>query len=232
MSAAPLYKTAPDFYATARFNMVESQIKPNKIVNPKLIAAFENLPREAFVPEVQKPFAYSDQLIAIGSDRQMLTPMVLARMIQELDPQPHERVLDVGAGTGYAAAILNELAGETVALETDGSLLRLLQQNKQVHELQQVSAVNGTLCDGFAPASPFQAILIEGGIQWMPQKLIHQLAEGGRLVCIFYPEGDLFGQMGEMQHYIKKDGVMEKRTVMDAAAPILPGFNARATFRF
>lgn len=232
MHAAALSPHTPDFFATARTNMVESQIKPNKITNPKLIAAMDSLPREAFVPEAQKAFAYSDEMVAIGAGRKMLAPMVLARMVQELNPQPHERILDVGAGTGYGAALLNELAGETVALETDSTLMRQLQQNKQAQELQQVSAVNGALCDGFAPASPFQAILIEGGIQWMPQKLVNQLAEGGRLICIFYPDGDVFGQMGEMQYFTKKDGVLEKRIVMDAAAPILPGFNARATFRF
>jgi protein-L-isoaspartate(D-aspartate) O-methyltransferase len=233
MQASPArsMESTPDFFAAARLNMVEAQIKPNKILDEKLVNAFLHVPRELFVPDDQKPFAYSDEDVSLGFGRKLIAPMVLARMMQELRITPSDRVLDIGAGTGYASAILNEFAGEIIALETDPNLLRQLQQNKQNMELQ-ISAVNGALCDGFAPASPYQAILIEGGIQWLPQKLINQLAEGGRLACVYYREGDTFGLLGETRIYEKRDGAMVYQSVIDASAALLPSLDTREKFEF
>lgn len=221
-----------EFFATARFNMIESQLRPNRIIDAKILEAFGRIPREDFLGDDQKIFAYSDEDLPVGAERKLMAPMTLARLIQELNIKPDERVLDIGANTGYAAAILDDLAGETVALETDTGLLRQLRENKRQHGLEQVSAVQGTLSDGFPQASPFQAVLIEGAIQWLPEKIVNQMAEGARLACVVYPEQVMPGTIGTARIYEKKYGLLSERTLFDAAAPLLPGFTIKPKFQF
>jgi protein-L-isoaspartate(D-aspartate) O-methyltransferase len=223
---------SPAFFSTARFNMVESQLRPNGILDEKLLASVSRLPREAFVPEDVKSFAYMDEDVPVGFGRKLLAPMVVARLIQAMNIQPSDRILDVGPATGYSSAILNDMAGEVIALESDPALLRQLQHNVTALELENVRPVQGALGDGFAPASPYHGILIEGAIQWLPERLGQQLIEGGRLACIVYPEGDTFGKMGEARIYERMHGVLSERSLFNVAAPLLPGFMARPRFMF
>jgi protein-L-isoaspartate(D-aspartate) O-methyltransferase len=231
-AAAPSLSLPSDFFASARQHMVESQLRPNKVVNDALLEAFGRVPREAFVPEASKSFAYIDENVSIGYGRHLMAPMILGRLIQELDIRPSDRVLAIGAGTGYTAAILNSLAGEVVALESDPALLRQLQQNKSSLGLNKVFATQGALSDGVAERAPYQAIVIEGGIQWLPAGIAQQLDEGGRLACIVYNEGDTFGKMGEARLYEKRHGVLSGRGLFDASAPVLQGFATRPRFVF
>lgn len=231
MSAAPIRKEK-DFYASARYNMVESQLRPNRVIDDKILDIMGRLPREAFVPEDQKSFAYSDECVSAGYGRKLLAPMTLARMIIALQLKPADRVLDIGAATGYTAAILNDIAGEVIALESDAALQRQLQQNKQDLLLENTRLVKGALSDGFAPSSPYQGILIEGGVQWVPEKITNQLADGGRMVCIVYPEGDVFGKIGQVRVYQKKHHSITEETLFDASAPLLAGFVALPRFVF
>ncbi len=225
-------KPAPDFFATARFNMIESQLRPNKVIDDKLLDIMGRLPREAFVPADQKTFAYTDADVAVGYGRKLLSPMVLARMIMALQLKDNDRVLDIGPATGYSSAILNDLAGEIIALESDPALTRLLQQNKVDFELENTRLVQGSLSDGHAPASPYNAIMIQGAAQWIPEKIINQLADGGRLVCVVYPEGDTYGKIGEARIYTKQSRAIVEQPLFDAAAPLLPGFVTRPKFVF
>ncbi|NDE90806.1 MAG: protein-L-isoaspartate O-methyltransferase [Alphaproteobacteria bacterium] len=225
-------KPHPDFYAAARFNMVESQLRPNKVINEKLLDIIGRLPREAFVPADQKSQAYSDNDISVGYGRKMLAPMTLARMIMALNLQDEDRVLDIGPATGYSSAILNDLAGEIIALESDAALTRQLQQNKIDFLLENTRLVQGSLSDGYAAASPYNAIIIEGAAQWIPEKIINQLAEGGRMVCVVYPEGDLHGKIGEARLYTKQAKAIIEQKLFDTAAPLLPGFVTRPKFVF
>lgn len=228
----PALKPAPDFYAAARFNMVESQLRPNKVIDDKLLDIIGRLPREAFVPADQKTLAYTDGDVSVGHGRKLLSVLVLARMIMALNLQDDDRVLDIGPATGYSSAVLNDLAGEIIALESDAALIRQLQQNKIDFLLENTRLVQGSLSDGHAPASPYNAIIIQGAAQWIPEKITNQLADGGRMVCIVYPEGDVFGKIGEARLYTKQaKGIIETK-LFDAAAPLLPGFTSRPKFVF
>lgn len=222
----------PAFYAAARANMVESQLRPNRVTDEKLLRAFGSIAREDFLPASFKSFAYIDEDVGMGSGRKMLAPLTLARLLQELNVGPADRVLDIGAGTGYAAALLNDIAGETIALETDQALLGQMKNAKRALGLEQVSCVNGTLCEGFPAASPYQAVLIEGAVQWVPDKIVNQMEEGARLACVFYPEDYRAGMLGTARLYHKTHGVLSERILFDAAAPLLPGFAVRQGFRF
>lgn len=221
------------FFARARTHMVESQLRPNRIVDEKLLRAFSTLPREAFVAEEHKDFAYIDDAVAMGQGRKLLAPMTIARLIQEMELDASSaRVLDIGAGTGYVAALLNDMAGEVIALESDPVLMRQLQKNKQHFLMDDVRPEQGALGDGYPPSGPYQGIFIEGAIQWLPEKIGLQLAEGGRLACIVYPEGDTFGRMGRAMIYERRHGVLSERHLFEVAAPVLPGFSSRPRFVF
>ena len=225
-------KSVPDFYASARFNMVESQLRPNRVIDDKLLDIMERLPREAFVPADQKSFAYADNDISVGYGRKMLSPMVLARMIMALALKDNDRVLDIGPATGYSSAVLNDLCGEVIALESDAALTRQLQQNKIDFELEHTRLVQGNLSDGHAPASPYDAIIIEGAAQWIPEKITNQLAEGGRMVCVVYPEGENYEKIGQARLYTKQARGIVEQQLFDASAPLLPGFVTRPKFVF
>lgn len=225
-------KPSPDFYVSARFNMVESQLRPNRVIDDKLLDIIGRLPREAFVPADQKSFAYADHDVSVGYGRKILSPMVLARMIMALALKDNDRVLDIGPATGYSSAILNDLAGEVIALESDPALTRQLQQNKIDFELENTRLVQGSLSDGHAPASPYNAIIIEGAAQWIPEKITNQLAEGGRMVCVVYPEGDIYGKIGQARLYTKQSRGIVEQKLFDASAPLLPGFVTRPKFVF
>ncbi len=225
-------KSVPDFYASARFNMVESQLRPNRVIDAKLLDIMGCLPREAFVPADQKSFAYADNDISVGYGRKMMSPMVLARMIMALALKDNDRVLDIGPATGYSSAVLNDLCGEVIALESDAALTRQLQQNKIDFELENTRLVQGNLSDGHAPASPYNAIIIEGAAQWIPEKITNQLAEGGRMVCVVYPEGDVYGKIGQARLYTRQSRGIVEQQLFDASAPLLPGFVTRPKFVF
>lgn len=232
MTHATRPKTSQDFFQTARFNMVESQLRPNRVVNPELLEAMGSLPREAFVPAGSRDFAYADENIPISYGRYLFAPVTLARLIQELRITKESRVLDVGAGTGYTAAVLSALAGSVTALESDPALLRQLEQNRQDFGFERVHPVPGALSDGFAASAPYDTILIEGGIQWLPPTIAAQMAEGGRLGCIVYPQGETRGRLGEARIYERRHGVLSSRGLFDASAPLLQGFTVRPKFVF
>lgn len=235
MTAASFLRPDPpeDFFKTARFNMVESQLRPNRVLGERLLNAMGHLPREAFVAQDQQSFAYSDEEIPVGFGRKMVSPMVFARLLQEVRVQPTDRVLDIGAATGYSCAVLNELAGEVIALESEAALMRVLQQNKSRFLLENVRPVQGNLNEGHPPAAPYQVIMIEGGVQWLPENLFMQLAEGGRLACVtLSPSRGLPDLLGRARIYEKKAGRIKMRDLFDATAPLLPAFAARPHFEF
>jgi protein-L-isoaspartate(D-aspartate) O-methyltransferase len=217
-------------FTAARLNMVESQIRVNAVTDQAVLEAFLAVPRERFVPPPVQRIAYVDERLALGGGRWLLPPMVLARLIQLAEIGKDDIVLDIGCGTGYAAAVLARLARQVIAIDSDRPLVELAVARLRELGAGNVLAVEAPLAEGYPTRAPYDAILIEGGAACVPEAVGRQLAEGGRLVTIMGEEGNGVGHAVLMS---KSAGVLSRRPpVFDATAPLLPGFERAPSFQF
>ena len=214
-------------FAAARYNMVESQIRPNRVTDEKLIAAFAKIPREEFVPRQLRGVAYVDEAVSLGEGRHLMEPMVLARLIQTAAPVAGDLALVVGCGTGYGAAILSHLVGAVVALEHDPGLAQQATQTLGTLGIDTVAVIAGALDKGCPDQAPFDVILFDGAVPEIPETIASQLAEGGRLVAVVAGS-----RIGKATLVTRRRGVLTSREVFDAGTPILPGFQRKSAFVF
>jgi protein-L-isoaspartate(D-aspartate) O-methyltransferase len=229
-----------DFRA-ARRAMVDGQIRTNGVTDLDLIGAMLDIPREAFVPERLSVMAYLDRDLALPSGssapRYLIKPEVTAKLIQAAEVVPQDRVLVVAAATGYSAAILSRLAAAVVALEEDPGLAEMARANLRHFGLANVTVVTGSLSAGWPAAAPYEVILVEGGVETIPQPLFDGLSAGGRLITVVYEgsgdaAGPVGGKMGKATLYCDVKGEVAGRALFDAAAPLLPGFAKARAFVF
>jgi protein-L-isoaspartate(D-aspartate) O-methyltransferase len=229
-----------DFRA-ARRAMVDGQIRTNGVTDLDLIGAMLDVPREAFVPERQTAVAYLDRDLSLPSPsaapRYLIKPEVTAKLIQAADVTPQDRVLVVGAATGYSAAILSRLAAAVVALEEDPGLAEAAQANLRHLGVANVTVATGSLSAGWSAMAPYDFILVEGGVETIPQALFDQLSTGGRLVTVVYEgsgdaAGPVDGKVGKATLYRDVKGEVAGRALFDASAPLLPGFAKARAFVF
>ena len=220
--------SAGDLYAKARFNMVESQIRTNRVTDDGLLAALSAVPRQIFVPDTLASVAYVDKSIRIANDRYLVEPLVLARLLQEAMVSEGDKVLVVGAGTGYSAAILSSLCATVTAVESDATLVAAAKENLAALAVGNAVVHEGPLEQGWAASGPYDVILVDGMIADLPPQLTAQLADHGRLVTIRSQEG----RSGAGTLYRKLGGAVSGRPLFDAFVPFLPGFAPRAEFAF
>jgi protein-L-isoaspartate(D-aspartate) O-methyltransferase len=179
----------PDLFYDARKMMVDSQIRPNRVSDPRILAAMRRLPRERFLPPGLASLAYVDEDVPLGNGRYMMEPMVMARLLQAAMLKEHERVLVVGAGTGYSAAVLAACGCRVVALEEDLALLAIAETVLPC-EAPGVTLASGPLAAGWPGHAPYDMILIEGAVPDVPSALAAQLhQETGRLLTAICREG-------------------------------------------
>jgi protein-L-isoaspartate(D-aspartate) O-methyltransferase len=214
-------------YAAARRNMVLSQIEPNRVNDRRILDAMGSVPREIFVPKSLAGVAYLDEDLPIARGRYLMEPMVLARLIHALAIQDGELVLDVGCGTGYSAAVMARLAGTVVAVESDAEMAEKAGANLTRIGADNVAVVDGDLRAGRADQGPFNAILIDGGVEEVPEAILAQLAPGGRLACVMRN-----GPTGQAVLYTEVGGVVGHRALFDSAVPVIPGFTRPKAFAF
>lgn len=218
-------------FAAARRMMVDGQIRTNDVTDPRILAAFLAVPRERFVSGQDAGLAYLDCDLAVTAgpaSRRLLKPMVLAKLIQAAEIAPTDRVLDVGCGTGYSAAILSALAGEVVALEEDAGLASRARESLAATGAANVEIVSGALGQGWPPRAPYDVILLNGAAEIDPDRLIAQLVPGrGRLVGIFGRRPST-----KAGRYLGTEGRASMVPLFDASAPTLPGFSAAPAFVF
>jgi len=217
-----------DVHATARFNMVEGQVRTNRVTDERLLAALSEIPRHMFVPPALAGVAYVDKCLRLSPDRYLMEPLFLARLLQEATPSASDSALVVGAGTGYAAAILAGLVASVVAVEGDGDLAGKARANLGTLAIETVTVVGGPLDQGCPASAPYDVILIDGMVDSVPDRIFDQLKEHGRLVTIVSREG----RCGAGMLYQKLGGAVSGRALFDASAPLLPGFAKQPVFEF
>jgi protein-L-isoaspartate(D-aspartate) O-methyltransferase len=216
-------------FALARRNMVDGQLRPNRVNDAGLLAGLSELPRERFLPEGLRSVAYADDDVPLGNGRFMMEPMVLARLIQVLQPRAEDKAMVAAAGLGYGAAILARLTKSVVAVEADAGLAAAARKTLQELGVTGVELVAGPAEQGAPAAGPYDIILIEGAAPEVPQAIADQLAEGGRLATVI---ADPSGALGVAHLFVKQGGVVSGRPLFDAGTPLLPGFARPARFTF
>ncbi|HEY4135238.1 MAG TPA: protein-L-isoaspartate O-methyltransferase [Alphaproteobacteria bacterium] len=214
-------------FSVARRNMVDNQIRPNKVTSLSLLQALLDVPRERFVPEATRDVAYVDDDVPVGGNRWLMEPMLFARLVQSAEIEAADVVLDVGCVTGYGPAVLSRLSGTVVALEQDAALARAAGANVEALGIDNVALVEGTLTAGCPAQAPFNVILLEGAVHDVPAAITDQLAEGGRLVGVVDKGG-----AGQAVLIMRRNGVLSRRVLFDAATPRLPGFTPQPSFVF
>lgn len=214
----------PDF-AARRTVMVDSQVRPSDVTKFPIIAAMLDVPRERFVPDALREAAYIGENLEIAPGRVLLEPRTLAKMLDALDIQPAEMVLDVGAGLGYSAAVIARLAEAVIAVEEDEALAAEAEAALSALGADNAVVVTGPLAKGAPRHGPYDAIVVEGAAEVIPEELIGQLKEGGRIGCLF-----MEGALGVCRIGLKHAGRMTWRFAFNAAAPVLPGLAAKAEF--
>ena len=213
-------------HETARLNMVENQLRPNKVTDERVLAAFDRIRRELFVPETLRGIAYIDEDLPLGGGRFMMEPVVAARLLQAAALERTETALVIGAGSGYEAAVMAVLGRGIVALEEDLELARHARAALVEHGIAAVSVVEGPLRQGWRARAPYDVILFGGAIAEAPAEIADQLADGGRLLAVIRPEGGV----GRALLMTRSSGVFGRRFLFDAATPVLPGFAAKPAF--
>jgi protein-L-isoaspartate(D-aspartate) O-methyltransferase len=209
----------PD-YAAARRAMVESQLRPQGVTDPAVLDAMGRVPREEFVPADSRPLAYSDRAVALGGGRFLAPCPVLGQLLTQMAPAPGERALVIGAATGYSAAVLAAIGLDVTALEAAPELAATGKD-------QGVSFTEGPLEDGHAAGAPYDLILIDGAVEYIPDSIIGQLVEGGRLGGALVERGVTRLIVGR-----KAGGAFGYLSINDAGVPALPGFKRHRTFTF
>ena len=216
-------------FAAVRHNMVECQLRTNKVTNWRLIDAMDDVPRERFVPKQLSGVAYIDEDLMVAPGRYLMEPLVLARLLQAATVTEEDVALDIGCGTGYSCAILGRLAGTVVGLEPDAALADQASQTLSAIGADNVIIVSGRVAEGYPRQGPYDVILFSGGIPFVPPPLIDQLAEGGRMVAVVRGPAEV---VGRATLWIKLRGEISHRVIFDAAVPPLPGIEAEAAFEF
>ncbi len=209
----------PDF-AAARRAMIESQLRPEGVTDRAVLAAMDSVPREQFVPEDARPLAYADRSLALGGGRFLAAPAVLGRLLTQMAPKAGERALVIGAGTGYSAAVLAAIGCDVSALESSAELAA------RARELG-ARTVEAPLAAGHQAGAPYDLILIDGAVEHIPEAIVGQLADGGRLGTALIDRGVPRLIVGQ-----KVDGAFGYLSIADAGVAALPGFSRPRAFQF
>ena len=212
----------------ARFNMIEQQIRPWDVLDKGVLGLLAVVRREDFVPPAYRALAFVDTEVPLGEGERMLAPRVEARLLQDLQVQRHERVLEIGTGSGFMAALLGHRAQSVITLEVKPAMAQTATENLRRSGASNVTVVQADGVHGYASEGPFDAILLSGSVSKVPEDLLKQLKPGGRLVAI---EGDE-PVMEAVRYTANADGTFARLGLFDLKAERLLGFPEPARFHF
>ncbi|MCE8546960.1 protein-L-isoaspartate O-methyltransferase [Ruegeria pomeroyi] len=212
-------------FATRRRMMVDNQVRPSDVTKFPIIQAMLSVPREVFVPDAQRDVAYADTMVDLGEGRTMLEPRTLAKMLDAAAIGSDEVVMDVGSGLGYSAALAARMAELVVAVEEVTELAEEAQTLLMDSGADNAVLHHGVLAQGAAEHGPYDVILIQGGVEQVPDVLTDQLKEGGRIVAVF-----MEGALGTVRIGRKSASGLSWRQAFNATAPVLPGFERERAF--
>jgi protein-L-isoaspartate(D-aspartate) O-methyltransferase len=214
----------------ARFNMIEQQIRPWEVLDPQVLELLNVVHREDFVPQAHKALAFVDMEIPLGTapDQVMLAPRVQARLLQDLAIQKTDKVLEIGTGSGFMAALLAHQAASVLTLEIDADLAAQAQANLQKAGVTNVTVRHADGSQGAAADGPFDAILISGSVAEVPAALLQQLKVGGRLATIVGEEPMMRATVVTRTN----DASFATIEPWDCNAPRLAGFAVPSSFKF
>ena len=215
-------------FSFLRKNMVDCQLKPNKIINLDLIDAFLKVPREIFVNKKNINQCYLDVNIDLTKNRFLLNPMVCARLIQSLNINKNDTVLTIGSGVGYNSVILSYLCNTVIGIESIKSFYDFSVDVLIKLEVNNVVFIKSKIENGYSDQQPYDCIIIEGGVNHVPIEILNQLSENGRLVAVEIKEGNV-GKATMYQRYGKE---FIKNYLFDAYVPIFDGLKKIQKFNF
>jgi protein-L-isoaspartate(D-aspartate) O-methyltransferase len=206
-------------FASRRVMMVDTQVRPSDVTKFPIIDAMLSVPRETYVPDDKREAAYVGENLTLKPGRVVLEARTFAKLLDALDIQPGELVLDIGCGLGYSAAVIARLAETVVAVEEDEALAADAQRLLSEENVDNAVVVTGALAEGSAKCAPYDVITIEGGVEAVPEAVLAQLKDGGRIGAVF-----MDGAVGTVRIGYKSAGRVTWRPVFNAAAPVLSGF--------
>ncbi|WP_395648010.1 protein-L-isoaspartate O-methyltransferase [Terricaulis sp.] len=214
-------------FARAREMMVESQVRPSDVTDLRILHAMRTLPRERFAPAQRKAQAYGDLDLEVAPGRVLLRPRDLAKLIQALAPQGHERALEIAGATGYGAAVLAACCKSVISLDPDPNLSFAAQAALEASGVTNVKTASTAAAQGWPDEAPYDVIMLNGAAEIVPDAWVAQLAPGGRLGVIVRN-----GAAGTARIYTKSEGAAAYRSAFDAAPPMVAGLEQPPRFRF
>jgi protein-L-isoaspartate(D-aspartate) O-methyltransferase len=216
----------PDFTARRRM-MVDTQVRPSDVTKYPIIDAMLRVPREAYVPADRIEAAYVGENIPLAGGRVILEPRTLAKMLDALNLQRSDAVLDLGCAYGYSAAVIADMVEAVVAIEEDETMAREAETALADEGVANVAVLQAPIAEGAPKHGPYDAIVVEGAVETVPDAILAQLKDGGRIAAIFAE-----GALGVVRIGYKIDGAMSWRFAFNAGAPVLPGFAKSQAFAF
>jgi protein-L-isoaspartate(D-aspartate) O-methyltransferase len=220
----PMGSAMTDF-AARRTMMVDTQVRPSDVTKFPIIDAMLSVPREAFVGSDQLEAAYAGDNLMIAPGRVILEARSFGKLLDAVDVQPDEAVLDLACGYGYSTAVVARLADAVVAVEDDSAMATEAQARLSALNVDNAAVITGTLADGAAKHGPYDVILIQGAVEQVPDALIGQLKEGGRIGAIFMENSLGVARVGH-----KSASGITWRYAFNASAPVLQGFKKTVAF--
>ena len=208
-------------------NMIDGQVKPLSNIEPSILEALYNIDRKDYIPENFRDFSYSEKNVYIGNGRYLPKPAITAKLLSALKVETLETVLIIGSGTGYSAAITSKIAETVICIEEDQDLITFSESIAGSNSMNNIVFINNKLSKGYIDQGPYSCILIEGGIEEVPNIILDQIAEGGKLVTVI-----MQNDTGSAVKYIRKNNQIISQFLFSIEAPSLKSFEKAKKFKF